>query len=120
MQQTGQPGIDGRSALRGNNRRTRTMNEQRAQINVTALTDPQQCRFAAAGMLSRHQSKPRRHLPPVVEAPCVGDGGHQCAGAQGSDTGDLLKLLAESAAAMPGLDLRVELADLAIELLEVA
>src|SRR5215475_7514397 len=70
-------------------------------------------------MLSRHQSDPRRHLPPVVEAPCVSDGGHQCAGAQGSDTGDLLKLLAELTAAMPRLDLRFELADLAIELLEV-
>src|SRR5262245_25890114 len=95
------------------------MNEQRAQINVTPLTDPQQCRSAAAGMLSRHQSDPRRHLPPVGEAPCVSDGGHQCAGAQGSDTRDLLKLLAELTAAMPCLDLRFELADLAIELLEV-
>src|SRR5262245_52094788 len=95
------------------------MNEQRAQINVTPLTDPQQCRSAAAGMLSRHQSDPRRHLPPVGEAPCVSDGGHQCAGAQGSDPGDLLKLLAELTAAMPSLDLRFELADLAIELLEV-
>src|SRR5262249_34851440 len=119
MQQTGQPRIDSRSALRSNNRGTRTMDEQRAQINVTTLTDPQQCRFAAAGMLSRHQSDPRRHLPPVVEAPCVSDGGHQCAGAQGSDTGDLLKLLAQLAAAMPRLDLRFELPDLAIELLEV-
>src|SRR5262245_65079963 len=119
MQQTGQPRIDGRSALCGNNRRTRPMNEQRAQINITTLTDPQQCRFAAAGMLSRHQSNPRRHLPPVVEAPCVSDGGHQCAGAQGSDPGDLLKLLAQLATAMPSLDLRFELADLAIELLEV-
>src|SRR5262249_34129578 len=119
MQQTGQPRIDSRSALRSNNRGTRPMNEQRAQIDVTTLTDPQQCRFAAAGMLSRHQSDPRRHLPPVVEAPCVSDGGHQCAGAQGSDTGDLLELLAQRTAAMPRLDLRFEFADLAIELLEV-
>ena len=70
-------------------------------------------------MLSRHQSNPRRHLPPVGEAPCVSDRRYQCAGAQGSDTGDLLKLLAQLAAAMPSLDLRFELADLAIELLEV-
>src|SRR5262245_42499688 len=70
-------------------------------------------------MLSRHQSDPRRYLPPVVEAPCVSDGGHQCAGTQGSDTGDLFKLLAELTASMPSLDLRFEFADLAIELLEV-
>src|SRR5262245_61639325 len=70
-------------------------------------------------MLSRHQPDPRRYLPPVVEAPCVSDGGHQCAGAQGPDPGDLLKLLAQLTAAMPSFDLRFELADLAIELLEV-
>src|SRR5262249_56124804 len=119
MQQTGQPRIDSRSALRSNNRGTRTMDEQRAQINITTLTDPQQCRFAAAGMLSRHQSDPRRHLPPVGEAPCVSDGGHQCAGAQGSDTGDLLKLLAQLTAALPSLDLPFPFADLPIPPLTV-
>jgi hypothetical protein len=40
-------------------------------------------------------------------------------GAQRADTGDLLKLLTQFAAAMPSLDLRFEFAYLAIQFLEM-
>ena len=41
------------------------------------------------------------------------------AGSQGSDPGDLLQLAAEFAAAMPRLDLRLQLVNLPIEFLEM-
>ena len=57
--------------------------------------------------------------PPVGEAACIGNRGHQRTRRQRPDAGNLLEPAAELAVAVPRLDLRFELADLAIELLQV-
>ncbi len=43
------------------------MDQQRAQIPLTAFADPEQGRAPARRVLPRHQSKPSRHLPPGAE-----------------------------------------------------
>ncbi|MCY1230807.1 hypothetical protein D9M72_432360 [compost metagenome] len=70
-------------------------------------------------MLPRHEAEPSRELPAVVEAVRIRDGGHQSTGSQRSNTGNLLEPEAELAAAMPGLDLVLELVDQLVQFLEV-
>src|SRR4029077_17464983 len=120
VEQAGEPdvGVD-RLALRRQDRRARSVDQQGSQVHVAALADAQQLRLASAGVLPGHQSQPGGQLPAVVEAVRIGDRCDQRAGSQGSDPGDLLQLAAEFAAAMPRLYLRLQLVNLPIEFLEM-
>lgn len=54
------------------------MDDQLAQIDVTALTDPEQALAPAGGMLSRDQPKPGRQSAPVAkQANVLADSGQQ-------------------------------------------
>ena len=47
-----------------------------AEIDVAALTDAEQLRLAAGGVLSRHQAEPCREVSPLAECCAVADGGN--------------------------------------------
>ena len=104
---------------RPHDHRTGTVHEQRSQVTVTALTDPEQGRLTAAGVLPRHKTEPGGQLSAVLEAPHVGDGSHQGTGRDRTDAGDLGEPAARFAALVPVDDLRLQLSSLTVELLEV-
>ena len=81
------------------------VNQQGPQVDIASLADDQELRLAAAGVLVRHQTDPRRELPRVLEVARVPGAGHQRAGGEGADSGDGFQPLADFAAAMPLLDL---------------
>ena len=84
------------------------MDQQGAQVDVTAFADPEERGLATAGVLPRHEAEPGRYLPAVVEAPGVGNGGDQCSRCERPDARDLLELAAQLGAAVPSEDLVLE------------
>jgi hypothetical protein len=54
------------------------VNEQHAQVWITALRDTEQALFVSAGMLTWNQPQPGPQLPPIAKCFAVGDGGYDC------------------------------------------
>ncbi len=106
-------------ALRRQDHRARAMDQQRAQVASPRLLMPSSvglpplecCRGT-----SPSQAATCRPLSKLFASPIDGD---QRTGGDRADARDLLELPAELAAAMPRLDLGLELVDLPIQLLEV-
>ena len=68
--------------------------QQTAQIAVSRIGDPAQSCFAAAAVLSRHESNPSCHLSAVAEVMSVADAGCECAGGDGANAETLHQLFA--------------------------
>jgi hypothetical protein len=87
------------------------MDQQRAQIRVTALANAQQTLLAAGGGLPRHQAQPRRQLPAILERLRI-------ARARGQRTNPwyVLQPLARRTLAVPRTDSLLQLLHLPIEL----
>src|SRR5215469_11099023 len=96
------------------------MDQQGAQVGIAAFADSQKRGLSAAGVLPRHKPEPGRYLPAILEAPGIGNRGHQRGSGQWSDAGDLLEFAAERTASVPGEDLALELTHLLVELFQVA
>ena len=64
------------------------MNEQPADIWISAFADPKQGRFASGGVLPRHQTEPGSEIPRFPELAAVTDRGNQRGRADRPDPGD--------------------------------
>ena len=67
---------------------TSAVNEQPADVCISALADPKQSRFAPGGVLSRHQTEPGSEIPRFPELVAVADRGDQRRRADRPDPGD--------------------------------
>jgi hypothetical protein len=63
------------------------MDQYPSAISVPSFTDAQQCGLASSGVLSRHESKPRRNEPTVGELMIVTGRGFKSTGRKRSDAG---------------------------------
>src|ERR1700733_8827624 len=64
------------------------VNEQAADVWISALADPKQSRFASGGVLSGHQTEPSSEIPRFPELAAIADRGNQRRRADRSDPGD--------------------------------
>jgi hypothetical protein len=92
------------------------MNQQGAQVAITAFADAEQSDAAAARSLFRHEPKPGGELATVLEALSITNRNHQRRRAQGADTFDVAKALTQLAAAVERADPPVVSRDPAVEL----
>jgi len=63
------------------------LDQQRAQVAITATGDRAQARLAAAAVLGRREAKPRSELAAVAKVATIADGGDQCVGGERADAG---------------------------------
>ena len=78
---------------------TGTVDHQRAQVTITALTDANQAGSSSAGSLFGYQAKPGRELATILEAGSVTNGCDQCRCRNRTDSFDLSEALAGLAVA---------------------
>ena len=67
---------------------TSAVNQQPADIWISAFADSKQSRFASGGVLSRHQTEPGSEIPGFPELAAVTDSGNQRRRADRPDPGD--------------------------------
>src|SRR5215470_13593531 len=72
------------------------MNQQRPEVPVASLTNPQEALFAATGTLPGYEAQPRGQMPSVGKLPGVADRGHQRRGDHRPDAFHAVELLALS------------------------
>src|SRR5690606_26643830 len=96
--------------------RARPLREQSTDVAVAALGDAPEPGLATGAVLSRHQSRPCRQLPPVAVVGRVADRRDHGAGGQGPDAGELLDALGSVAGPGVGTDPGIALVDPQIEL----
>jgi len=114
-----QPALLGNLLPGPEDHRSRTVDQQGAQIAVAPLADAQQGGFATTGMLPGNEAQPGSELPCVVEALRIPKSGDQGACRDRADARNLLELATVIAGVVPGLDLPLHLGDLAIEFLQM-
>jgi hypothetical protein len=76
-------------SFRSQHNSTGPMNQDLAQVAVTALADPIELRLAACRVLLGYQAHPRRALSSLAEGCAVADRSYDRSGHQRSDTRDL-------------------------------
>jgi hypothetical protein len=81
-------GLFGSHSLGALQAAARALNQQRAQVGITATADLAQSCMPATGMLRRYQAKPCGHLPPLFEFVGVADGSHRRVGGDRADADD--------------------------------
>jgi hypothetical protein len=78
------------------------------RISLAAFADPAQARFAAIGVLSRHETEPSSELSATVERAGLCDSRRNGGGDDRPDTGDGRQALAHRVALVPSHDLRLD------------
>src|SRR5690606_7815066 len=99
--------------------RSGTVDQHGSQVRVAAFAHTQQRGLAAAGVLARHNAEPSCELAAVVEVPGIANAGYQCRRGQWADARNLLQATTGIAGSVPGLDLRLDLFNLPLQLLEM-
>ena len=74
--------------------RSGTVDEEGAQISISALADPQQPLLASAGMLAWRQAETRRHRAGIGIVPGIAHGGDHRGGCQGAQARQCIELAA--------------------------
>ena len=74
--------------------RSGTMDEQRAQISISALADAQEPLLAPAGVLARRQTEVGRHRAAIGKLPGIAHGGDYRGGRQGAQARQSIELAA--------------------------
>ena len=64
------------------------MNQQPADVGISAFADPKQDRFASGGILSRYETEPSSEIPRFSELMGIADRGNQCCRADRPDPGN--------------------------------
>jgi hypothetical protein len=95
------------------------VNQQGSEIGVATFTDIQQVLFATAGMLLGHQAQPCGDLTAAVKVLRIPQRSHQRAGGDGANARDLCQFATGITLAMPFHDLRLQVIDLTVELLQM-
>ena len=93
----------------------RPVDEQGAQVALTALGNAQQALLAPGGVLSRGYAQPGREASARVEDLRIADGGHRGAGGEQPHAGHLRQAPARLVLAMPGADACLQLGDLLVQ-----
>lgn len=99
--------------------RARAVDQERTEIDIAALADAEQTRLPATRVLPWDKTDPSGQLAPVLKRPRVSNACDECAGCQRSDAGNPFQATARFVFPMQKTDLLFELADVAIEVLEV-
>lgn len=81
--------------------RSRSQNQQGAQVTVAGFGDAPQSLFATRAVLPGHQAQPSRQLAPTFEVVPVANAGQQRTGCLGADAGHLHQLAATQAVPPP-------------------
>ena len=90
----------------------RPVDQQRAQINITALADAKQLHPSTRAALPRHQAQIGGELPSRLEGPRITDSRYCRSGRQQSNAGDCADPLALDLLALLGGDLPLDISHL--------
>src|SRR6185312_10382383 len=111
-----QPSIGAlRATLRMAQNRASPVNEQRAQIRISAFADSEQRCFATSGRLPRHQPQPSGKLATIMKSLRVTNTGNERTRGERPDAGDRLQALARRILSMPNIDFHFEFLHLAMQ-----
>ena len=103
-----------RPVLASGHRRHGALHQQRPDIGITALADPQQSRLATGRILARYQPQPGGQFPAIFKVVGITNGGYQYRGDSWADTRYLHQALTDGVLVSHSLDLQVSLFDLAV------